>query len=149
MRGEVFRFLKGFTIVDDSYNSNPSALQSLVETMAASEAIRRIVVAGEMLELGESGPALHRQSGRHITAQGVDLLIGVRGLASEIIAGARECGMKDTQVAFVESPDEAAELLAKTARAGDLILVKASRGVRTEVIIATMKQRFDLAEGNK
>jgi UDP-N-acetylmuramoyl-tripeptide--D-alanyl-D-alanine ligase len=149
MRGELLRFRKGFTVIDDSYNSNPSALEALVETMAASEGGRRIVAAGEMLELGDSGPALHRESGRRVAAQGVDLLIGVRGLAAEMVAGAREAGMKETQALFVEDPEEAAELLASTASEGDLILVKGSRGVRMESIVGTIKQRFELEEGNR
>jgi len=99
-----------------------------------------------MLELGEPGRALHRQSGRRIAAQGIDLLIGVRGLAREIACGARESGMEDTQAVFVEEPAEAAELLAATAREGDLILVKGSRGVRMESIVAVMRERFELAE---
>jgi len=146
MRGELLRFRKGFTVIDDSYNSNPSALEALVATVAASEGSRRIVVAGEMLELGERGCALHRQSGRQIAAQGIDLLIAVRGLAREMADGARQSGMKDTQAIFVEEPAEAAELLAATARAGDLILVKGSRGVKMESIVGVMRQRFELAE---
>jgi UDP-N-acetylmuramoyl-tripeptide--D-alanyl-D-alanine ligase len=148
MRGEVLRFRKGFTVIDDSYNSNPSALEALVETLAASEGVRRIVAAGEMLELGSDGPALHRQSGRRLAAQGIDLLIAVRGLASEMVAGAREAGMKDAQAVFVKEPEEAAELLASTARAGDVILVKGSRGVKMESIVGAMKRRFELEEGN-
>jgi len=149
MRGEVLRFRQGFTVIDDSYNSNPSALEALVETMAVSAGGRRIVAAGEMLELGNNGPAMHRQSGRRLASQGIDLLIAVRGLASEMAAGAREAGMKDTQALFVEAPEEAAQLLISAAREGDLILVKGSRGVKMESIVAAMKQRFELEEGNR
>ena len=94
MRGEVLRFAEGFTVVDDSYNSNPRALVEMVTTICANkDCERKIVVAGEMLELGATGAELHREAGRQIAALGIDLLIGVRGLAREIVAGAREAGM--------------------------------------------------------
>jgi UDP-N-acetylmuramoyl-tripeptide--D-alanyl-D-alanine ligase len=67
------------------------------------------------------------------------LLIGVRGLAGEMVAGAREGGMESA--AFCQTPDEAGELLAAEARAGDLILVKGSRGVKTEIVVERIKQK--------
>ena len=144
MRGEVLRFAEGFTVVDDSYNSNPLALIEMVGTVAAAEGFdRTIVVAGEMLELGPTGAELHRETGRQIGGLGIDLLIGVRGLARELIAGARETGMA---ALFCETPQEAAEVIAREARAGDLILVKGSRGVKTEAVVERLKQEFEEAE---
>jgi UDP-N-acetylmuramoyl-tripeptide--D-alanyl-D-alanine ligase len=143
MRGEVLRFSEGFTLVDDSYNSNPRALVEMVSTLCATEARgRKVVVAGEMLELGEAGPELHKDAGRRIAGLGVDLLIGVRGLASEIVAGAREAGMGHENALFCDSPEEAAELLLARVGEGDLVLVKGSRGVKTEVVVEKLKQRF-------
>jgi UDP-N-acetylmuramoyl-tripeptide--D-alanyl-D-alanine ligase len=115
----------------------------MVKTICADrECVRRIVVAGEMLELGADGPQLHREAGRSIARLGVDRLIGVRGLAEEIVAGAREAGMNVASAVFCETPDEAAEALAREARAGDLILVKGSRGVKTEIVVQRMKQKW-------
>jgi len=142
MRGEVLRFTEGFTVVDDSYNSNPRALIEMVETICSNKQCkRRVVVAGEMLELGATGAELHREAGRRIAALGVDLLIGVRGLAQEIVRGAREAGMSEESAIFCETPNEAADLLTREASAGDLILVKGSRGVKTEIVVERMKQR--------
>jgi UDP-N-acetylmuramoyl-tripeptide--D-alanyl-D-alanine ligase len=73
---------------------------------------------------------------------GVDLLIGVRGLARELIAGAIEAGMKPEHTAFYETPEEAAEKLMTAASPGDLVLVKGSRGVRTERVIEKMRTTF-------
>jgi UDP-N-acetylmuramoyl-tripeptide--D-alanyl-D-alanine ligase len=144
MRGEVVRFRDGFTIIDDSYNSNPGALREMVSTLCAgNDASRRIVVAGEMLELGEDGARLHRETGREIAKLGVDKLIGVRGLASEIIAGAQDAGMSAGDAVFVETPEEASELLIRDVRAGDCILVKGSRGVKTETVVKRVKQKFE------
>ncbi|HVG21716.1 MAG TPA: cyanophycin synthetase, partial [Blastocatellia bacterium] len=148
MRGEVLRFPQGVTVVDDSYNSNPRALVEMVTTVCADhECRRRIVVAGEMRELGASGARLHREAGRSIARLGVDRLIGVRGLAEEIVAGAREAGMSDAAAVFCETPDEAFEALAREARPGDLILVKGSRGVKTETVVQRMKQKWGPGAG--
>jgi UDP-N-acetylmuramoyl-tripeptide--D-alanyl-D-alanine ligase len=143
-RGEVLRFREGFTVVDDSYNSNPRSLLSMAEAIAqgGEDVERRVVVAGEMLELGDEGPALHREAGRDIAGFGVDVLWGVRGLAREIVDGARESGMSDEAARFFESSDEAAEALAGFVRPGDLVLVKGSRGVHTEVIVERLKEKY-------
>jgi UDP-N-acetylmuramoyl-tripeptide--D-alanyl-D-alanine ligase len=141
MRGEVTRLEGGITLIDDSYNSNPRALVEMVRTLSESdETGRRVVVAGEMLELGARGAELHREAGREIARLGVDLLIGVRGLGGEIVEGAREAGLGKGQSFFFETPDEAGERLAEEARAGDLILVKGSRGVKTEIVVERMKR---------
>jgi UDP-N-acetylmuramoyl-tripeptide--D-alanyl-D-alanine ligase len=143
MRGEVLRFAEGFTLVDDSYNSNPRALLELVNTIASTEGFnRRIVIAGEMLELGVTGADLHRETGERIAGPGIDLLIGVRGLARELIEGAQKAGMNEERAVFCETPEQAAEIIAREAKAGDLILVKGSRGVKTEVVVERLKQEF-------
>ena len=116
-------------VINDCYNSNPKALDAMVDALAAMPAQRRIVVAGEMLELGPSGPELHRRSGRHMAERGVDWLIGVRGLAQEIVSAARASGMR---AEFVNTPEEAGEWLARETRTGDVVLLKASRGVKLE-----------------
>lgn len=143
MRGEVLVFEDGFTVIDDSYNSNPRALFEMVSMLCANpERGRKIVVAGEMLELGLEGPRLHREVGSQIAGLGVDRLIGVRGLAEEIVQGARQAGMSEEAATFALNADEAAELISGEARPGDLILVKGSRGVKTEIVVERIKQRF-------
>jgi UDP-N-acetylmuramoyl-tripeptide--D-alanyl-D-alanine ligase len=142
MRGEVLRLAEGITLIDDSYNSNPRALQEMVATLSSGPGARRIVVAGEMLELGRAAPDLHFDAGRYIAGQDVQLLIGVRGLARQIVAGAIEAGISPDRAVFCETPEEAGELLVKEARPGDAILVKGSRGVKMERLVDLMKQRF-------
>lgn len=148
MRGQVFEFAAGFRAIDDSYNSNPRSLLNMVRTIteAGKTSRRRLVIAGEMLELGPESPALHRQAGREIAAAGIDVLWGVRGLATELIAGAKAAGMKQT--AFFNSSDEAAEALIQEVREGDLVLVKGSRGVATDKIVNALRERFPLAGAN-
>jgi len=144
MRGEVLRFAAGFTMIDDSYNSNPASLLAMARAVAEAEATRRIVVAGEMLELGPDAAAMHREAGREIARLAVDALWGVRGLAQELVAGARAEGLAEAR--FFSSVEEAAKSLCEALRAGDLVLVKGSRGVRTDKIVAAVKARFELKD---
>ena len=145
MRGEVFDFAGGFTIVDDSYNSNPRSLLNMVRTMAegGKDRKRLIVIAGEMLELGPDEASLHRDVGTEIAASGIDVLWGVRGLAKEIVTGALDAGLAATK--FFDSSDEAAAVLLDEVKVGDLILVKGSRGVATDKVVKAMRERFPLA----
>jgi UDP-N-acetylmuramoyl-tripeptide--D-alanyl-D-alanine ligase len=127
-RGAVVQ-VGNITVINDCYNSNPTALDAMVDTLAAMPAKRRIVVAGEMLELGPSGEELHRHSGRHMAEKGIDVLVGVRGLAQQMVEAARHAGIK---AEFVATPEEAGEWLLRETREGDVVLLKASRGVKLE-----------------
>ncbi len=149
MRGEVLDFAAGFTVVDDSYNSNPRSLLGMVRTLAeASENVkRRFVIAGEMMELGSDAAEMHREAGREIAQLSIDVLWGVRGLAAEILSGAAEKGIAET--VFFESSDEAAIALIGAAREGDLILIKGSRSVETDRIVRALRERFPLAGADK
>lgn len=127
-RGQLLE-LNGATIINDCYNSNPKALLAMIDTLSSMPAQRRILVAGEMLELGDTGEKLHSDAGRHAAEKKIDLVIGVRGLAKVLVEGASAGGAK---AQFVETPEEAGDLLAKELRPGDAVLLKASRGVRLE-----------------
>ena len=127
-RGQVLEYA-GATIINDCYNSNPKALDSMVRSLAQMPAQRRIVVAGEMLELGPSGEAMHRDCGQLMGNYGVDFVLGVRGLARFIVEGAVAANVA---AEFVATPEEAGEWLRRNVKPGDLVLLKASRGVRLE-----------------
>jgi len=131
-RGDILE-LRGATIINDSYNSNPRALDSMVEALRKTTAARRIVVAGEMLELGPEGPALHRACGEAMT--GIDLVLGVRGLALSLVEGAQ---FKGIAAEFVETPEAAGEWLNAILKKGDVVLIKASRGVKLETILKVL-----------
>jgi UDP-N-acetylmuramoyl-tripeptide--D-alanyl-D-alanine ligase len=104
----------------------------MIRTLAAVPAGRRIVVAGEMLELGTRAAQLHRECGEAAAAAGIDVVIGVRGLAQEIVAGVQAAVGSKTTAIFVETPQAAGEWLKQNLKAGDAVLLKASRGVRLE-----------------
>jgi UDP-N-acetylmuramoyl-tripeptide--D-alanyl-D-alanine ligase len=124
--------------VNDCYNSNPKALRAMVEALAAMKARRHIVVAGEMLELGPASKDMHYATGREIAGRGIDFLLGVRGLARAMADGAKQAG---AQAEFVDTPEQAGEWLARETREGDVVLLKASRGVKLEKALETWKAR--------
>jgi UDP-N-acetylmuramoyl-tripeptide--D-alanyl-D-alanine ligase len=136
-RGQVVQ-LGNITVIDDCYNSNPRALHAMVDALAGMKARRRIVVAGEMLELGPAGEEMHRAAGRHVAEKKIDVLVGVRGLAQGIVEGARRAGAR---AEFLATPEEAGEWLARETRDGDVVLLKASRGVKLEKALETWKAR--------
>ena len=134
-RGQVLQ-VDNITVINDCYNSNPKALNAMVDALALMPAKRRILVAGEMLELGPSGAEMHRAAGRHVAEKKIDVLLGVRGLAQAMVDVASEAGVR---AEFVRLPEEAGEWLAREARDGDVILLKGSRGVKLEKALETLQ----------
>ncbi len=140
-RGQVVQ-VGNITVLYDCYNSSPKALMAAVDTLAAMPARRRIVVAGEMLELGATSEELHRECGRYVAEGSVEFLVGVRGLAKPMVDAAREAGM---EAEFVATPEEAGEWLARETRDGDVVLLKASRGVKLEKALETWQRKSGVA----
>jgi UDP-N-acetylmuramoyl-tripeptide--D-alanyl-D-alanine ligase len=101
----------------------------MIATLAAMPAKRRILVAGEMLELGAESATLHRDCGKVAAEKGIDLVIGVRGNAQFLVEGARDAG---ALALFLPTAEKAGEWLKAELRAGDAALLKASRGVGLE-----------------
>lgn len=131
-RGELLQ-VNGATLINDCYNSNPAALDSMVAALGQTPALRRVVVAGEMLELGAESAALHRECGRQMAGHGVSFVVGVRGNGKSIAEGAASAGVASE---FVETPEQAGAWLAANLRLGDVVLLKASRGVGLERALA-------------
>jgi UDP-N-acetylmuramoyl-tripeptide--D-alanyl-D-alanine ligase len=138
-RGVVRRYAGGFTVVDDSYNSNPVALQEAVRLLEqVPDARRRIVVAGEMLELGEQSREMHIACGRALARARVDMLLGVAGHARDLVAAAQAEQHHPMITDFVETAAEAGRWLANRVQSGDVILIKGSRGVRLETCLEAL-----------
>jgi UDP-N-acetylmuramoyl-tripeptide--D-alanyl-D-alanine ligase len=133
-RGTIVEW-HGARIVNDCYNSNPLALDAMVDALMAMPATRHIVVAGEMLELGPEATALHAACGRHMAERRVDVVVGVRGPAAALVEAAAAAGIA---ASFVETPAEAGAWLAENLRPGDAVLLKASRGVKLEGALALL-----------
>jgi len=145
MRGQVLHFRKGFTVIDDSYNSNPSALMKMIEVLSGTPSFaRRILIAGEMLELGSSSGSLHFECGTIAASCGIDLVIGVRGTAREIVRAAVQAGMPESRALFYPDSEAAADFIRCEIRSGDLVLIKGSRGVHMEKIVQRLRADFEL-----
>src|SRR5688572_12370464 len=146
-RGEVVRFQEGFDVIDDSYNSNPKALTEMIRFLGKLEGYKRkIVVAGEMLELGSTSAELHRSCGREAAHAGAALIVGVQGEARSVLEGAREEGIEDERLKFAKDSTEAGELLSRFVRRGDVVLIKGSRGVKLEQVLSALRQTFSSVE---
>jgi UDP-N-acetylmuramoyl-tripeptide--D-alanyl-D-alanine ligase len=119
-------------VYDDSYNSNPDAVARALEAVAQLPARRRWAVLGDMLELGPEAPRFHREAGECAARLGFDPVVGVGVLAREIVTGAAAVGVG---TAWFPTAAEAAAFASREIRAGDLLLVKGSRGVGLEVVV--------------
>ena len=125
MRGIVHR-LGGVTLIDDCYNANPAAMMAMLDVLCRTPGARRIAVLGEMRELGAASRDLHRQVGRAVADACIDHLIAVCGDAAEIASSAG--GSSE----FCQDPRDASRALAGMVKPGDVVLLKASRGVGLE-----------------
>ena len=134
MRGERLE-RNGIVIWNDSYNSNPEAARAMVDVLRETPARRRIAVLGEMLELGQSAEPLHRDVGKYVATQGVDVLLGIRGAACFTVEEAVRAGMSESAAYFFEDPAAAGDFLRGFLREGDAVLFKGSRGVKVELAL--------------
>jgi UDP-N-acetylmuramoyl-tripeptide--D-alanyl-D-alanine ligase len=140
-RGKIHRLAQGIAVVDDVYNSNPAAVAAVLRTLSATRSGgRRVLVFGDMLELGPEETAFHREVGRLAARAGVDLLVGVGPRAREAVEEAARFGVHGT----AHEPDaaSAARGLAARLRPGDFVVVKGSRGVHLERVVAALQAAF-------
>ncbi len=135
-RGQIIRLSRGVVVVDDSYNANPTATRRALEVLGAEQPARRVAVLGEMLELGDRSFALHEDVGRVAAGNGIGLLVTIGGAAAAALGQAAvAAGLSPGAVRHFADSDEAAPAMAEMVRAGDLILVKGSRGVKSDRVV--------------
>lgn len=148
MRGEFLEFAAGFAVINDCYNSNPVALERMLDLLAATPGYRRrILVTGEMRELGPASGELHERVGKYAaTKSEVDWIFGIAGDAERIVQGAIEAGHPAERTAMFASSEEAAQKITEFIAPADLVLIKGSRGVHMESIAARLREKFPLAE---
>jgi UDP-N-acetylmuramoyl-tripeptide--D-alanyl-D-alanine ligase len=135
MRSQVMGH-HGVQIINDCYNANPASMQAALQLLAGwSPARERVAVLGDMLELGRETQQMHRDVGRFAAGLPLSRLIACGQLGREIASGARDAGMPDQAIVEVADASAAADLVKKTVHRGDVVLVKASRGMRMEQIV--------------
>ena len=136
----------GLTIVDDAYNASPGSMRAALELLAGLPG-RHLAVLGEMRELGDAHAEGHREVG--LATAALDLLVvvggGPGGPAAGIVEGAREAGLPEDRIRVAADADEAVVRLREAARDGDVVLVKASRGVALERVVDALAGRVDQA----
>jgi UDP-N-acetylmuramoyl-tripeptide--D-alanyl-D-alanine ligase len=142
-RGQVVRLRTGVTLLDDSYNSNPFAVEAAVTALGMAAKGRRVVFLGDMLELGPTGPDLHRETGGKLKGR-ADVVVGVGSLGALIAQGAKAAGVAATH-SFADS-EEAAAAAAALVKPGDAVLVKGSRGARMERVVEALTSGLGLEE---
>jgi UDP-N-acetylmuramoyl-tripeptide--D-alanyl-D-alanine ligase len=135
-RGQVIR-LGRVTLIDDSYNASPPSVTAALDLLAGLPG-RRVAVLGEMLELGKGAASGHREVGTAAAAT-VDLLVVVGNGASGIAAGARSAGLDPSRILEARDREAALDLLRVRLRDGDVVLVKASRGVELDVLVDALR----------
>jgi UDP-N-acetylmuramoyl-tripeptide--D-alanyl-D-alanine ligase len=143
-RGSIRRLRDDIVLIDDSYNSSPAALRRALDVVAReSRAARKVAVLGEMLELGDHSPRLHAECGQAAAGAGLDLLVAVGGPAARTLADAAvDAGMPAEAVSYFDTSDRAADALVERVRPGDLVLVKGSRGTRTDIVADRLIAEF-------
>jgi UDP-N-acetylmuramoyl-tripeptide--D-alanyl-D-alanine ligase len=136
-RGAVVRLRDDIAVIDDSYNSSPAALRQALSTLAGERRARgRVAVIGEMLELGDHALSQHDECGRVAAASGLRALYAIGGVPARRLAEAAvAAGMSGAHVHYVPTSDEAGAAVSGGLRAGDLVLVKGSRGTRCDVVV--------------
>ena len=142
-RGQVVRLKRGVTLLDDSYNSNPFAVEAAVTALGMAAKGRRVVFLGDMLELGPTGPDLHRETGAKTMGR-ADVVVGVGSLGRLIAEGASKAGVKETH-GFDDSTAAAAAAVSLV-KDGDAVLVKGSRGARMERVVEALTQALGALE---
>ena len=143
-RGAVLRLPNGVTVIDDSYNSSPTALKRALEVVAQERrASRKAAVLGEMLELGTHSLSLHRDCGEAAAAAKLDRLIAVGGDAAKALAEAAvQAGMPASSVSWTAMSTTASHDIVEWLSSGDLVLVKGSRGIKTDAVVDRIVEAF-------
>jgi UDP-N-acetylmuramoyl-tripeptide--D-alanyl-D-alanine ligase len=136
----VWRRAGRLLILDDTYNANPTSVRAALETLAAVEARRRVVVLGDMLELGGISETAHREMGRAVARSGAAEFVGMGRWAQGAVEAAREAGLTESH--HVTTFEDTVALLLKRLAPGDAVLVKGSRGMRMERVVDALVARF-------
>jgi len=141
-RGATVCLANGTRVVDDSYNASPAAVLAAISALAATRTDgRRVVVLGDMLELGDQSQALHRACGEAVAEAGVDVLVAIGGAdADAAAAGAVARGMPRDRVHRFADSLSAAPAVAALVQPGDLVLIKGSRGTRTDLVADRLRE---------
>jgi UDP-N-acetylmuramoyl-tripeptide--D-alanyl-D-alanine ligase len=138
MRMEIVRLPSGVTVLNDAYNANPASMAAALRTLAASRGGRRLAALGDMRELGSQTAEAHRALGAVAAGVCLDALFLLGDHAGEVRAGAEGAGMGSDRIIVGSSHEDLAARLGAYCRAGDVLLVKGSRGAAMEEVLSRL-----------
>jgi UDP-N-acetylmuramoyl-tripeptide--D-alanyl-D-alanine ligase len=139
MRSQIV-MSQGIKIINDCYNANPASMKAALQLLAQTASSRlKIAVLGDMLELGSEAVRMHEEVGDFVAHHGVDRMVACGPLAASIADGARRAGMEGTRVLEVSDAAAAATTVKAMVKEGDVVLVKASRGVKLEQVVQALQ----------
>ncbi len=142
----VWRHAGLLRVLDDTYNANPASVLAALDTLnTAVDARRRVVVLGDMLELGEIAEHAHREAGRAVAASGAAEFIGMGPHARAAVEAARDAGLLESY--HTTTFEDTVALLLKRLAPGDALLVKGSRGMRMERVVDALIARLGGGDG--
>ncbi len=139
MRMEVTQLPTGVTVLNDAYNANPASMAAALRTLAASRGRRRVAALGEMRELGAASARAHYELGGQAAGAHLDALFLLGAHADDVRAGAEAAGMPTDQIVVAASHDDLGSRLRAYCRAGDLVLLKGSRGAAMERVLSHLR----------
>ena len=123
----------GIRVYNDAYNANPASMKVALQSVHDIEVTGcRVAVLGDMLELGPGSKEAHFELGRHTQLSGINRLVAVGEFAEDMAAGALEAGLSPENIHAYLDRDPVAGLLKEVLKAGDLVLIKGSRGIALE-----------------
>jgi len=139
MRSQVF-VSQGITVINDCYNANPASMKAAVQLLAQRGTGRKtIAVLGEMLELGSGAVPLHEEVGTFVAQQGIDQLVACGALGRNLADGAERAGLDRTRIVLAPDATAAAAAVKAIVKPGDVVLVKASRGMKLEQVVQALQ----------
>lgn len=149
MRSQI-KSIEGLTIIEDCYNANPASMKAAVVLLnELGKGKQTIAVVGDMLELGKNTRAMHRDVGAYVAGHKISWLIVCGELGKEIARGAESRGMAASSIFQAHTPNEATAYLKQVAKPGDVVLLKASRGMRLEKVLDGLSVKKSVRQASK
>ncbi len=140
MRLNVSRF-GGLTLIDDSYNANPTSVSAAVDVLKSAGGRRRVFVGGEMLELGQHATTMHERAGREIAEAGVELMVAIGDHGPDVISGVHSVNHRVTTLLYADTETACADLPNWLTR-DDTVLIKGSRGLHLDKVATSVRAAF-------
>ncbi|MGL4736832.1 MAG: UDP-N-acetylmuramoyl-tripeptide--D-alanyl-D-alanine ligase [Cellulosilyticaceae bacterium] len=144
MRMQIIQSANGMRLIDDTYNASPDSMKAALKVLASSEVKgKKVAVLGDMFEMGDHGPGLHREVGEYAASTAIDVLCAVGTIAKNIYEGAQAAQNKDLELYYYETQEDFLKDTKQFEDPLNMILFKASRGMHFENLVNAMRKVND------